>query len=59
MDNKDKFNSRYKSPGCNDVNVPFSHMADHYKQCHPLLALPELLRVSDTKKDTIEMNETK
>ena len=34
-------------------------MAEHNRQCHPLLNLPELFRVSDTEKDTIQIYASK
>ena len=35
------------------------HMAEHYKQCHPLLAVPAVFQVSDEEKNSISSYESK
>ena len=50
--------ARCKATGC-QADVWKYHMKEHYKQCHPLLTLPEVFSISNEEKDTIHLLESK
>ena len=45
--------ARCKAVGCK-ADIWKYHMEEHYRQCHPLLKLPELFLVSDDERKTID-----
>ena len=50
--------ARCKATGC-QADVWKYDMKEHYKQCHPLLTLPEVFSISNEEKDTIHLFESK